>query len=113
MGHFVDVHDVQDLEFRKRIINTLGDDIYFSPLASESKDQIPTASNGGDGIPPLDGFSPQTNMAGTNTVKSKQQKGIAEQPVQGPLTEKELLEQNSAQAVLPWNPASNMDDWYN
>ena len=112
MGHFVDVHDVQDLEFRKRIIATLGDDIYFSPV-SESKDQLLTPSNEGNGIPSLGGFSPKTNMADNNTVKSKQQKGIAEQPVQGPLTEKELLEQNSAQAVLPWNPASNMDDWYN
>ena len=107
------MHDVQDLEFRKRIINTLGDDIYFSTLVSESKDQIPTASNGNTGIPPLDGLSSQTNMAGTNTVKSKQQKGTVVHAVQGPLTEKELLEQNSAQAVLPWNPASNMDDWYN
>ena len=107
LGHFVEVHDVKDLAFRQRIIETLGEDIYSSS-SSDEKNKTNAPSNGASF--PTDSSSPKPNI-GPWTKSTHGQKGLVEQ-FQGPLTEKEMLEKNSAQVVLPWNPSSNLDDWY-
>ena len=90
MGHFVVIHEVKDLAFRQRIIEALGEDISFSPsYQGDEGTEAAHAVNGGN--------TPAKNR----------------EHIQGPFTEKELLERNSAQAVLPWNPTSKLDDWYN
>ena len=109
MGHFIEVHDVKDLAFRQRIIDTLGENIYSSS-PQEVKNEANVPSNGG--VAPLDGLSPKPSAVGNIGKTKAGQKGMVEH-IQGPMTEKEMLERNSAQAVLPWNPSSNLDDWYN
>ena len=102
------IHDVTDLAFRQRIIDALGEDIFFLP--SSQVEEAIDASN------PLNDGNIQMNDINSgigNKTNPTSGKKDSREHMQGPYTEKEMLERNSAQAVLPWNPSSKLDDWYN
>lgn len=108
MGHFVEVHEVHDPAFRQRIIETLGEDIFSQSYSSDDKSNSSNSGISGNIIqkPSISFVEHQSKPPGyTQKVPHGQ--------IQGPLTEKEMLEMNSAQAVLPWNPSRKLDDWYN
>ena len=88
--------------FRQRIIDTLGEDIFSAHLAPAVKNDLPFSGNGG--------LQQHTLEAG-GTIANQQ--GPNARTVQGPLTEKQMIEQNSAQNVLAWVPSGSLDDWYN
>ena len=101
------MHDVKDGELRKRITNVLGEEIHFSHSNSDNTGGGNNGFNNGANFQ-----SPASNLVADNNVNVQGNKHIPI-PMAGPPTEKEMLERNSAQAVLPWNPSSKLDDWYN
>ena len=102
------IHDVTDLAFRQRIIDVLGEDIFFSTSGQEEKG-IEAANPVHSGSIPVNDINSGIANKSNQTYGEKDNLGH----MQGPFTEKEMLERNSAQAVLPWNPSSKLDDWYN
>ena len=107
MGHFVEVHEVHDPAFRQRIIETLGEDIFSQPHLTDDKSNSINSGISGNIAPK------QPSFVEHNCKTPGYTKKVPHSQIQGPLTEKEMLEMNSAQAVLPWNPSRKLDDWYN
>ena len=105
----MEVHDIKDLAFRQRIIDTLGEDIYFTASFPEEEKNVANTSLNEIGLPAKDGNSSIVREKIKNNYENKGAHNV----MQGPPTEKEMLERNSAQALLPWNPSSKLDDWYN
>ena len=101
------MHDVRDIDLRKRITDVLGEEIHFFSSNSDN--------NGGGNNSFQNGakFQPPTLTVSENNVNVQHGNNPQSIPMEGPLTEKQMLERNSAQAVLPWNPSSKLDDWYN
>ena len=107
MGHFVEVHEVHDPAFRQRIIETLGEDIFSQPHLTDDKSNSSNSGISGNIAPKQPSFVEHHCKTPGYTQK------VPHSQIQGPVTEKEMLEMNSAQAVLPWNPSRKLDDWYN
>ena len=99
------MHDVRDAELRKRITDVLGEEIHFF---SSNSDNNGGGNNGFQNDASLQ--PPVSNQDSSNVQPGNNPQPI---PMEGPLTEKQMLERNSAQVLLPWNPSSKLDDWYN
>merc|ERR1719414_398399 len=93
LGHFTEVHEVQDTGFRAAIIKALGEDIEFSTHTDDMDvDKQPDSNEQALG---LDTPANNCNVNYDYTQNALQ--------FEGPLTKKQMLERNSAQALLPWH----------
>ena len=88
-------------------MGVLGEEINFFHSNTENTGRGNNGFHDGVNLHPP-GYNPVTNSVNEQHENKQKQGRIA-----GPLTEKEMLERNSAQALLPWNPSSKLDDWYN
>ena len=93
---------MRDLIFRQRIIDTLGEDIFSASLVPGVQNDLPFSGNGGLQQHTLEAGGAVVRPQGSNTMA-----------VHGPMTEKQMIEKNSAQNVLAWVPSGSLDDWYN